>query len=230
MDLREQPKLENQEILLKRKELIEKKLKSYNLKNSIISYLPYLEFSEDDFQTPYEVGCRILILWAVSYLSYNLNEREEIKNWLKTNLLWDKVTEHEKKIFSEDPPQKLLNDFSWKIEAVVVLSWALNLFENLPDLESEISDSLLDELMSKLPVNENPEYFLKTLSFRNPEEIFIENIINEMITWNLRDDMLSGKKEKLKINPSISFERHYALNWLRQFSGISEWDETDTST
>jgi len=223
-------KYENEAVLLSRKKIIEEKLISYEIKGSKISYLPYLEFSEEDFQTPYEVGCRILILWAVSYLSYNPSEKAEIESWLKSSILWERISEREKKIFNEDLPQKSLIDFSWKIEAVIVLSWAVNLIEKLPRLDTKISDQELDELMSKLPITENPNYFLTLLSFRNKEEIFIENIINEMITWHLRDKMLSGKKENLKIDPSISFERHYALNWLRQFGGISEWDETDTST
>jgi hypothetical protein len=28
----------------------------------------------------------------------------------------------------------------------------------------------------------------------------------------------------------VSFERHGTLNWVRQFSGIKDWDEIDTST
>lgn len=84
--------------------------------------------------------------------------------------------------------------------------------------------------MLKLPIGKDPQLFLNTLTYRDKEEIFIENITNEMITWYLRDRMLSGREEELKINPAVSFERHFALNWVRKFSEISEWDETDTST
>ena len=215
--------------LLKRKEIIENRLISYGINNKI-SHLPYLEFSEDDFQTPYEVGCRILVLWAVSYLSYNLDEKAKIENWLRSTVLWNKVSDHEKKLFTEELQQKHLISFSWNIEAVVVLCWALQLINDLPNLDGKNSAIPLDEIMDKLPINENPDLFLSTLSYRSKEEIFIENITNEMITWHLRDNMLFNNKEQMKINPAISFERHYALNWVRQFSEISDWDETDTST
>jgi hypothetical protein len=216
--------------LRKRKQIIENKLVGFGIKNSRISYLPYLEFSEDDFQTPQDVGCRILILWAVSFVAGSPAEKGIVENWLKTTGLWDKVSEREKKLFEEEVSQRELTDFSWRIEACIVLSWAVNLIENLPDLDSQMTDDELDELMIKLPINENPNFFLSTLTFRNKEEIFIENIINEMITGYLRDLMYFNKKEPQVISPAISFERHYALNWLRRFSEISEWDETDTST
>jgi hypothetical protein len=213
-----------------RKDKVESKLISYGLKDSKITYLPYLDFSPEEFQTPYEVGCRILILWAVSYVAANLNEKYEIANWLKICGLWDRVSEEEKKLFTEDLSERALMDFSWHLEAVVVLCWAVNLLEVLPDLNTQISDSAVDGLMAKLPICENPEIFLSILEYRDKEEIFIENIINEMITWYLRDRMLNKKENESNVNSTISFERHYALNWVRKFSEISEWDETDTST
>ena len=84
--------------------------------------------------------------------------------------------------------------------------------------------------MFSFPINQNPDDFLTSISYRNKDDIFIENIINEMITWHLRDKMFAGKREKLKIDSAVSFERHYALNWVRRFSGTDNWDETDTST
>ncbi|MDP9081733.1 MAG: DUF4272 domain-containing protein [Bacteroidota bacterium] len=216
--------------LQRRKQIIENKLIAYGIKNSRISYLPYLEFSEEDFQTPYEVGCRILVLWAVSYVAGNLDEKDLIEGWLKTTVLWDKVSEREKKLFEQEVSQRELIDFSWRIEACIVLSWAVNLMENLPGLDSQMADDELDELMVKLPINENPNFFLSTLTLRNKEEIFTENIVNEMITSYLRNLMFSDKKEQLSINAAVSFERHYALNWVRKFGEIPEWDETDTST
>jgi len=221
---------EDQIELRRRKKIIETKLSDYGLKNQKISYLPYLVLQEEGFQTLHEVGCRILVLWAISYVASRLDEREEIASWLKRTKLWDKVTEPERKLFTDDLPQNVLISFSWRIEAVIVLCWAVNLLAHLPNLYEEMPEEELDDLMVKLPIGEDPQLFLNSLTYRDKEEIFIENITNEMITWYLRDRMLSGREEKLKINPAVSFERHFALNWVRKFSEISEWDETDTST
>jgi hypothetical protein len=226
----EQPIGEDQIELRRRKEIIETKLSDYGIKNQKISYLPYLALPEKEFQTLYEVGCRILVLWAISYVASRLDEREEIESWLKRTALWDKVTESERKLFTDDLPQKVLINFSWRFEAVIVLCWAVNLLAHLPNLDEEIPEEELDDLMLKLPIGEDPQLFLNTLTYRDKEEVFIENITNEMITGYLRDMMLSGPQEGLKVNPSVSFERHFALNWVRKFSEISEWDETDTST
>ncbi len=49
-----------------------------------------------------------------------------------------------------------------------------------------------------------------------------------MITWYLRDRMISKKKNESNVNPTISYERHYALNWVRKFSDIDERDEVQT--
>lgn len=213
-----------------RKARIEEKLIGYGLTDIKITYLRYLDFYPDEFQTPYEVGCRILILWAVSYVAANLEEKNEVAEWLKTWDLWDKVSDNEKKLFAEELPERTLVDFSWHIEAVIVLCWALNLLENLPDLDTEISNDDLDALTAKLPIGENPEVFLSLLAYRNKEEIFIENIINEMITSHLRDRMIHKEESALTASPVISFERHVALNWVRKFGEISDWDDTDTST
>jgi hypothetical protein len=220
----------NRAELTRRKEIIENRLFAYGIKDQKISYLPYLELPEEEFQTPHDVGRRILVLWAISFLASNLNDKEEIESWLKRTALWDNVSEREKKLFTEDLSQRALVDFSWRVEAVIVLCWAVNLLEDLPGLDSELTDEELDDLMARLPIGENPGFFLSTLTYRNREAIFIENIINEMITSYLRNLMFSDKKDKPDINPIISFERHYALNWVRKFGEIAEWDETDTST
>lgn len=226
----EKPLPVNYTELKTRKDKVESKLIAYGLKDSKITFLPYLDFFPDEFQTPYEVGCRILILWAVSYVATSPDEKPEVMAWLKASNLWDKVSEREKELFTQELPERALMDFSWRIESVIVLCWAVNLLDVLPGLGAELSDPDLNTLLDKLPIGKDPEPFLKSLTYRDQEEIFVENIINEMITWYLRDSMIFKKENEFTANAMISFERHFALNWVRQFSGISEWDETDTST
>jgi len=222
--------MDNQKVLLKRKEIILNKLSVYGITDLKISYLPYLNFSDEIFQSPQDVGRRILVLWALSYLSYNLVQKDKIEEWLKKEALWEYVSENERLFFKEAPTDQKLADFSWQIEAVIVLSWTVGLLKKLPSLNSEISDEELDELMEKLPIEKNPQQFLESLSYIDKDDIFIENIVNEMITGHLRDLMLNGIKTTLALNIMASFERHKALNWVRKFDNISKWDETDTST
>jgi len=216
--------------LERRKAVIESRLAGYGIEGTRITFLPYLDFDPDEFQPTMEVGRRILILWAVSNIALNLNEKDEVADWLKRSMLWDSVSPRERELFAGNTNERALMNFSWQIEAFIVLCWAVNLLDDIPDLSTSLTDQELVGLRKQLPINHDPTEFLANISYRNKEEIFIENIINELVTSNLRDMMLSGKKKKLKLDASISLERHRALNWLRQFSGISEWDETDTST
>jgi hypothetical protein len=216
--------------LLKRRKIVLTKLSNYGITNLNISRLQYLDFTYAGFQTPKDVGRRILILWAVSYLSYNLTQKDPIEKWLKDTGLWESVTKNERLFFQGGIAERKLEEFSWQIEATIVLSWAVGLLKKLPDLNSEISNQELDVLMEKLPIEQNPDLFLESLSYIDKEQIFIENITNEMITGHLRNLMLSGVKTKSKLNVFASFERHKALNWVRKFNDIADWDETDTST
>lgn len=136
----EQPFGEDQIELRRRKEIIETKLSDYGLKSQKISYLPYLELPGEEFQTPYEVGCRILVLWAISYVAGRLDEKEEIESWLIRTALWEKVTERERKLFTDDLPQKVLINFSWRIEAAIVLCWAVNLLAHMPKLDEDMPE------------------------------------------------------------------------------------------
>jgi hypothetical protein len=221
---------EELEILSARRQLIVDRLATYGIDQQI-TFLPYLDFSNEEFQTPYEVGCRIIILWIVSYLASYPNEKQRLEDWLKKESLWDRVSENEALMFTEDPPKNKIDRFSWQIEAALVLAWCVNIIEVLPDLYEALPDDEMEAFTIKLPLLKDPKPFLTSLRFRNKEEILTENIINELITSRLRDRLFSDKEyQKPNVNVSISFERHYALNWLRMFSGISEWDETDTST
>jgi hypothetical protein len=218
------------ETLLKRKEIVLKKLSAYGITSLNISYLPYLNFSGKSFQTPRDVGRRMLILWALSTLAHYPDDSAETEAWLHKANLWDSVSEQEKILLSGEKTKDILIDMSWWIEGAVVLGWAVNLVKELPGLETELSPSGFSEFIDKFPIDEDPAAFLETLTYRDKEEIFIENIVNEMITGHLRDLMLKGAKTKSTLNVMTSFERHKALNWVRKFSNLSEWDETDTST
>jgi hypothetical protein len=222
--------MDSETTLLKRKEIVLQKLSAYGITDVVISYMPYLDCSAQEYQNPRDVGYRLLILWGLSYLASNLDKKDDVEGWFKTEGLWEHVSERERRIFVEELSQQTLVDLSWGIEAALVLAWAVNLVNQLPDLNIGMSEDVFDEFEGKLPIGENPEEFVSSLKYRDEEEIFIENSINELVTTHLRDQYFNGTRSSSDINSKTSFERHKSLNWLRKFSGIDEWDETDTST
>lgn len=217
---------------LNRKKAIENRLASHGINDCKIQYLPYLDFDPDSFANPFDVGCRIMILYAVAYAAQNEDDRSIIIKWLKHENIWNHVSPKETSLFEgKISDKKALVDFSWKIEAAYVLAWSLGLVSSLPEPSESIPDELNDEFVNNLPeLGGELSSFLSNLNFIDKTEIIDENLFNELATTHFRDAYFSGAKTESDVNRTVSFERHKALNWLRRFMGIEEWDETDTST
>ena len=71
------------EALEKRKANLEAQLSSYGIMDYKVNHLPYLDYSNERFQSEYEAGCRMMILFAISYSAENLGERPHIIQWFK---------------------------------------------------------------------------------------------------------------------------------------------------
>jgi len=221
-----------------KKKSLESRLISYGIKNYRVGYLPYLDHTNEKFQSEYEAGCRMMILYAISTVAHNLAERDTLIGWFKDEKIWDKVSPNEREFLIDlTPNEKTLMDMSWRIEGALTLGWCLKNTESLPRLDNDKNDKSFEELQQNLPeIGEALTPFLTQLKYRDFDEIYEENLLNEMATTYFRDLMFNGKKDKTRINRFTSFERHYVLNWLRtQYADTGEttgesWDETDTST
>ncbi len=89
----------------------------------------------------------------------------------------------------------------------------------------------MEQLEQFLPVLAEPlGNFTDNQAYRPIEEIFDENLFNELVTGHFRDLSLGLHSYEGPINPAVSYERHRVLNWLRRFSGGENWDETPTDT
>lgn len=221
----------NQALRAKKKRL-ESRLIEYGIQNYRVSHLPYLDHADEEFQSPYEAGCRMMILYSVGYAVHNLGYRRQIIEWLQSEGIWDKVAPSEMAFLQNPAPdESLLMEFSWRIESALTLGWCLKKLIHLPKLTNNNNEADIDEFQRSVPEIGTPlKTFLAHLSFRDMDEIYEENLLNEIATRYFRDLMFSGNRDNTSINRHTSFERHQTLNWLRQFGGISEWDETDTST
>ncbi len=144
--------------------------------------------------------------------------------------LWEKVSHAEKLLFQKKQPKRVLIHLTWRLQAMLVLCWCVDLVTELPSLDADVDSIDFESIIDQLPVFDDLGDFLENLHYRAKEEIFIENIINEIATGYFRDNFLGKKTDDSTINDGVSFERHQALNWVRKFGGISEWDETLTST
>ncbi len=218
--------------LQRRKKRIEERLKKHGVTTFEISFLRYLMFDEKEFASPYEVGCRIMILYAVASSVEMPEKWPAFVVWFKEQNVWDHVVEREKELFAGNIDEEdELDAFSWQGEAAYVLAWALGLVRDRPDPSGQLTEEQVMDLVNHLPATgDNLQAFLSELSYRDAEEIFEENIFYELTTAYFRDLLFNGQEDSSDIERTAAFQRHKALNWLRRFSGIKEWDETSTST
>ncbi|MCH2046025.1 MAG: DUF4272 domain-containing protein [Saprospiraceae bacterium] len=211
---------------------IEAKLIKYGIQDREIKYLPYLDFNPREFQQPKDVAKRAIILGTISNVAKSFFRRRQAKNWLKKEQLWEVCTETEQSFLNAIfPSQQQQIMFSWAIEAAMVLSWTINKIDQLPQIIEEFSESNYLAFLDSMPkIGDSTSPYINSATYRDYEAIFKENIVNELATTYFRDLLFSGAPDTTNINRGVSFERHKALNWVRQFSGIKEWDHTDTST
>ena len=84
-----------------RKKETEKKLRSLDI--PYIDHLPLVEEeNEVKVRTAQDIAERILILVYLAYIAEVPDERENVIDFLKTNLLWGKVSPDEKELFQKD--------------------------------------------------------------------------------------------------------------------------------
>ncbi|ACU59921.1 DUF4272 domain-containing protein [Chitinophaga pinensis] len=211
---------------------IEERLAQHGINNYQIAYPEYLNFDHQLFATPREVGCRVMILLAIAYTIQDNSKKFGIVNWLKNENIWSYVSEKETIYLNGGTvSDDTLMALCWRIEAAYILAWSLNLVKDRPVPGQELSEEQISELIDSLPaLGDNLGDFLDRLYFRSPEEIYDENIFYELTTTHYRDTLFAGRRSTADVHVPASFERHLALNWLRRFMNVRDWDLTDTST
>lgn len=217
--------------LAERKARIEQRLKQHGIPDLQITSLDYLNFNDKEFATPYETGCRIIILFAIAYTIEDPSVLQLVEGWLKGENLWSHASPVEQQYFAGNTGEEEIDDFLWQVEGAYILSWAVGLTNDKPAANEEITDRQLESFVKSVPrVEESVQPFLTSLAYRNTTEIFDENVFYELTTAHFRDLLSNRKEDTTDIDRVAAFQRHRALNWLRRFSGSTDWDETDTST
>ena len=209
-----------------RKKETEKLLRSLNI--PYIDHLPLIEEeNEVKVRTAQEIAERILILVYLAYIAEVPDEKENIIDFLKTNLLWNKVSPDEKELFQKNEltDQEAVN-VSWRSEAVWLLLWTINKVDKLelPTEQVEIS-----EIVSHLPkFLTDPKEFIETAIVRQTTEILDISDLTYRLHWATRQANLNKQTMPANLNLSVIEERHYAINWATYYA--DEWDEVTTDT
>jgi hypothetical protein len=209
-----------------RKKQTEKYLKSLNI--PFIDHLPQIEEeNEVKIRTAQEIVERILILVYLAYVSEVPDERENVVEFLKTNLLWDKVSPDEKELFQkEDLTEQETTNISWRSEGVWLLLWTINKVDKL-ELPTEQVE--IPKIVSLLPgFLTDPTEFIKNSIVRPRTEILDQSDLVYRLHWATRNADLNKQPMPANLDLSIIMERHYAINWVTFYA--DEWDEISTDT
>jgi hypothetical protein len=189
--------------------------------------LPLMESEEDaQIRDAQSIAERCLVLYSLIAVAHEV-PRENAIELLKDNNLWTSVSPEEKAFFeSASPSKKEVIKATWRAEALWVLLWSLGYIKKL-DWPSEYCDvSRIQDIMPN--TEEGILQFRNVAKLRSVSEILDELDFIYRIDWAVVDARIQGKVSPARINPSIVYERHCALNWLA--SNDIEWDDITTDT
>ena len=99
-------------------------------------------------RTAPEAAERLLLAAAVSAVAADV-DREEVLAWLQQEGLWAKASPMERAFLSAaQPSEKSKVHFSWQMESVYVLGWALNL---LPAMTPPTTQASIGDILERVP-------------------------------------------------------------------------------
>ncbi|MBD8528217.1 DUF4272 domain-containing protein [Pseudomarimonas arenosa] len=177
-------------------------------------------------RTAQEVAERSLALLAVTSRAFE-DVPTRTLNWAKVNEIDKFFSDKEREFFflPNRPDQRDINTFSWKIEALVSLLWALRAIEQFPPLNVQVD---LNSVGALVLAYEAPSKFVNEAKLRPmPELEELENALYNQ-HWRVRDAQLFGRPMPVELNPIVVYERRYGMSWLVGWG--EDWDDVPTDT
>ena len=192
---------------------------------------PVLGVAETMPRSAAEVAQRALALFLVALRAESVAAKDEISvEELQTlrPISFQGLSPAETAFLHTDTPDELLVvSFSWRYEALYLLMWALQLFEDLP-FPSEICDV---PKLAKTMFSQDEQLFASQVSLRPTAELLDALDLHYRLHWFAVETRVNKKLEQHTIEEGVVQERHYALNWLLKFQLVhAAWDEIDTPT
>jgi hypothetical protein len=150
------------------------------------------------------------------------------RQFLEENNLWDHLSPEEISFMSAHLPEmKTALNLTWRVEALFLLMWAVQLFDSLP---LPLEQTNTEEITSRLPsLGQSPWPFIHELELRPKSEILDASDLIYRLHWAIVQANLDGKPPPANLDPDVIYEWHYAVNWLTNY-GNSDWDDVSTDT
>lgn len=188
--------------------------------------LPVIETAAEALiRTKEEVALRTLCLMLVAANGEGLTQ-EIVENVLEFQELRPHLTPKEAAfIFDHSPSQHGLVQFTWRFEAAWTLLWALGFVERLGK-PAEICDV---DFAARTAAERTTPQFIEDSRLRPIADILDQADLIYRHNWAVTNARVKGQQVPAGLDPGVTQERHYALNWLIGYNEQA-WDEITTDT
>lgn len=194
----------------------------------INSFLPCINESADTkIRDVKEIVFRFLCLIIVAVKGESFEE-DLIQDIINNYQLKDHFTADENKFLADKNSSQHDNIQNiWRYESAWTLLWSINYVESLSK-----PDSICDvNFMFRLIRNNSLEELIQNAKIRETSDILDETDLTYRYHWAAVEARVKGTIDNIKdkIDSSILYERHYALNWITHYFE-QEWDDIRTDT
>jgi hypothetical protein len=209
---------------LQRKEQSEKILRAEGV--PINKFLPVIETeNEARPRSKEQVGYRALALLIVAVKGEGL-EQPIVERVIKDYGIEKYFTPKEIAfIRNPSPSQHDRVQFAWRYEAAWVLLWALGYVDKLEKPTAICDVPRAVNLMKE----RSTKQFLAEAKLRPMREILDQADRIYRYHWVVVDARVNGRNAPAALEPGVTMERHYALNWLIGYME-QDWDDISTDT
>jgi len=199
------------------------------MKREKIGYIDHLPVIADTSETtlrPIEdIVRRAYALWLVAERAEGMSQ-EEYDNRVSQYRVEDSITANERAFADdEDPREDYVLEFSQRWEACKLLLWSIGFFVDIARPDHFANVDRLREMLSTRTVKQ----MVAEAQLRSVGEVLDMNDLVYRYHWGALDAELYGKPIPAKLQYTVLFERHYALNWLIGYKN-QDWDDVRTDT
>lgn len=124
-----------------------------------------------------------------------------------------------------NPTQQERAEMTWRYESVAVLLWATGHLKRLPPPGQIIDAAELGNIFR----TQGGDGIRHTARLRPQAKLLDAADLAYRMNWAAVDARVNGALPPEGLHPGITYERHYAFNWLIGYMGLT-WDKMRTDT